>query len=76
MGEGNLYAPVTFSQEELNTIAFMIGHAGLQIDLDCPGCRSQSTFQLPPVLTDGIRVLDPFDPPRPTGMISIDPKGI
>src|SRR5208282_2142748 len=75
VGEGNLYAPQIFSQEEVDTIAFMVGHAGLQIDLDCPGCRSQSTFQLPPVKTDGLNVFDPYKPPSP-GIVPIEPKGI
>jgi hypothetical protein len=76
VGEGNLYAPQTFSQEEVNTIALMIGHLGLQIDLDCPGCKAMSTFQLPPVKTDGLNVFDPYNPPAPTGVISREPKGI
>jgi hypothetical protein len=76
VGEGNLYAPQTFSQDEANTIAMLIGQTGLQLDLDCPGCKTMSTFQLPPVKTDGLKIFDPFNPPTLTGAINLAPKPI
>jgi hypothetical protein len=62
VGEGSLYAPCSFSEHDVAIIASIIGNAGLQIDLDCPGCKALSTFVLPPIKAHGQSVLDPYKP--------------
>jgi hypothetical protein len=76
VGEGSLYAPSTFSQGDVAVIAGVIGSLGLQIDFYCPMCNAPSTFQFPPVKTDGLNVLDPFNPPPTPAGVSRAPLPI
>jgi hypothetical protein len=63
VGEGSLYAPLTFTEDQLSKVISSIGHAGLQLDLYCPWCKASSTFQLPPVKGDLLdNVYDPYEP--------------
>jgi hypothetical protein len=76
IGEGSLYDPSTFSESDVAAIALVIGSLGLQLDLHCPTCKAPSTFLLPPVKTNGLNVLDPFNPPPAPAGISRAPEAI